>query len=204
MKKIVLLVLLLSVVILPAMAKTSLLNLGYNVQGDFWGADGLKLRSVSLNYTRMGGDTSGFYSQINPYVGLSFKNSAGSVFKLSDYNELLVGGNFILGYGGDINFGPFGLLIGGGLFIDLQYYDYGGYTFSLLSGLGVGANFYFQPGTGTFVLNAGMNFAWHPWAYEIYDGGSGSYSNYGMGSANFNIGVGWRTGGIGTKSEADW
>ncbi len=199
MKKILILVLVLVAISFPLAAKTNLINIGYNVQGDFWGFDGVKLRSISLNSINLKGDTTGFYYQINPYFGLSFKNEASTVFKLSDYDEMVVGSNFILGYGGDLNFGPMGVLLGGGAFFDVQYYDFGSYTFTMLSGLGLGAHFYFQPGSGNFVVNAGLTLAWHPWAYEIYETDSGSYTNYSMTTANFNIGVGWRTGGIGSK-----
>ena len=200
MKKSLILVLVLVAIVFPVAAKTNLLNLGYNVHGEYLGYEGWKLRSVSLNYTHLKADKSGFYSQINPYYGLSFKNPFSDVIKLSDVDEMVVGANFLLGYGGDLNFGPMGLLLGGGIFIDMQYYEYGSYTFTVLSGFGLGANFYFQPGSGTFVINAGLNLAWNPWAYEVYETGSGSYTNYGMTTTNFNIGIGWRTGGIGSKS----
>ena len=205
MKKAVFIVLLVTLAVLPVAAKSTLVNLGYNVQNDFWGFDGVKARSISVNITSVGGDTSGFYFQANPYLGLSFKNSIGTVFKLSDYDETLFGSNFLIGYGGDVNFGAFGILLGGGLFLDAQYYDYGGYTFTVLAGFGLGANFYFQPGSGNFIVNAGLNMALHPWAFESYDTGSGSYTNWGMSTVNFNIGVGWRYGSTGsTGSSTDW
>jgi len=197
MKKALLILVLVAIAVLPATANTTLVNLAYNVHNDIFGFsdlyDGLHLRSVGLSITGLNADDFGFYGQANPYYGLSFKNV--SVAKLSDYDEMLIGSNFLLGYGGDFNFGPMGLLIGGGLFLDLNYYDFGTSWFNVTAGLGLGANVYFQPGMGNLVVNAGLTAAISPWGYWIYDGGSEDYTNWGMTTINLNVGVGWRTGG---------
>jgi hypothetical protein len=199
MKRAVILVLVLVAVILPVAGKTNLINIGYNVHGNVWNTEGLKLRSVSLNFINMKQDSAGFYSQITPYYGLSLKNV--NVAKFSDYDEMVFGSNFLFGYGGDLNFGKMGLLLGGGLFLDMNYYNWDpGYLFTISTGLGLGANFYFQPGAGKFVVNAGLNLAWNPWAFQMWDGGDETYTNYKATNANFNIGIGWRTGGIGSKT----
>ncbi len=198
MKKVLFILLLAVLLIVPVSAKTNLLNLGYNIHGKYFEWEGLKLRSIGLSYTHLGGDTTGFYAQINPYFGLS-ERYEGVTNKLSDYGITVIGSNFILGYGGDINFGSMGLILGGGLFLDALYDDYsGGYVMIFSTGLGVGANFYFQPGAGNFVVNAGLSLAWRPFSVYVYEFDSFEEFDAGKTNVNFNIGVGWRTGGIGS------
>lgn len=203
MKKILILVLLLTALVFPLAAKTNLLNFGYNVQGAWLGIDDLKMRAIGLDYIHLGGDKTGFYFQFNPYFGTSFKFGSGEPVKFSDYDEQVFGSNFIFGFGGDLNFGPFGLILGGGLFLDLNYYNWpSSYVFYVSSGLGAGANFYFQPGDGTFIINAGLTGSWRPlyfWTDE-FDSESGTISN--QSNFNFNIGIGWRTGGVGSRSKS--
>ncbi len=205
MKKMLVLVLVLSAFVFPLTAKTNLINFGYNIHGKYYGVEDLKLRSIGVDFIHLGGETSGFYSQVNPYFGMSFKGSGGTA-KLSDYGESLFGSNFILGYGGDLNFGSMGLILGGGLFLDGNYYtDSIDYILALSTGLGFGANFYFQPGSGTFILNAGLSLAWRPYTYFITEYNSEGLFDGGKTNTNFNIGIGWITGGIGSKSgSTDW
>jgi hypothetical protein len=203
MKRAVILVLVLVAVILPVAGKTNLINIGYNVHGAFWDYDDLRLRSVGVDYIHLGGDTFGFYFQANPYYSTSFKNSSGTVYKLSENEQLGFGSNFLIGIGGDINFGSMGIILGGGLFADMNYYnwqyaDY--YMFTLSSGLGAGVNFYYHVGAGDFVINAGFTAAWRPWTYWFDETDSGTETINGQTNVNFNIGIGWRTGGIGSKT----
>ncbi len=203
MKKILVLVLVLVAIALPLTAKTNLINFGYGVHGDYWGVEKLKIRSIGVDFIHVGGETQGFYSQLNPYFATSFKNPDGSTFKFSDSTESIFGANTILGYGGDFNFGQFGIILGGGVFLDFNYYNEsssGVYIFSISSGIGLGSNFYFQPGSGNFVVNAGLTLAWRPWAFYMSEIDSTSETNFTMTYTNFNIGIGWRTGGIGSKS----
>lgn len=198
MKKSLILVLVMVAIVFPVTAKTNLVNFGYNVHGKFWDYDDLNLRSVGVNFITLKSDKAGFYTQINPYYSMSFKDS-GVVYKFSDLDYLGVGGNFIFGYGGDLNFGNMGLILGGGLFVDLNYISNSiDYAFTISTGLGFGANFYFQPGTGNMVINAGLALSWRPWAYEINEYDAFDYTNYKMTNTNFNIGIGWRTSGIGS------
>lgn len=202
MKRLLILVLVLAAVVFPAAAKTNLINFGYNIHGKIDEYEGVSLRSIGVDFISLKGDSSGFYSQINPYFGMSVKGSGG-INKLSDFDETLVGSNFILGYGGDINFGNMGLILGGGLFLDANYWWYATfdtYQISLSAGLGVGANFYFQPGEGNLVVNAGLTLAWRPYTYYLWESSEDAIFDGGKTNANFNIGVGWRTGGIGSKS----
>ncbi len=203
MKRLMILVLILAAVVFPVAAKTTLINLGYNIHGKIDESEGVKLRSIGVDFIFLKGDSTGFYSQINPYYGTSVKGSSGWINKLSDFDETLIGSNFILGYGGDINFGNMGLILGGGLFLDANYWWYANWdTFqiSLSAGLGIGANFYFQPGEGNLVINAGLSLAWRPYTYYIWEFSDEAYFDGGKTNANLNIGIGWRTGGIGSKS----
>ncbi|RKX97592.1 MAG: hypothetical protein DRZ90_05745 [Spirochaetes bacterium] len=202
MKKLLIFVLVLVAVVFPAAAKTNLINLGYNIHGKIDEIEEVNLRSIGVDFIFLSGDSAGFYSQINPYFGMSVKGPGG-INKLSDFDETLFGSNFILGYGGDINFGNMGLILGGGLFLDANYWWYANWdTFqiSLSAGLGIGANFYFQPGEGNLVINAGLSLAWRPYTYYIWESSEEAYFDSGKTNANFNIGVGWRTGGIGSKN----
>ena len=181
----------------PAAAKTNLLNFAFDVHGDIFGNGYYNSRSIGGDFIHLGGDTIGFYSQINPYFTTSFKiTSTGTVTKLSDYDEVFVGINSIFGLGGDINFGEMGLILGGGLCLDANYYAYsGGGVFTFLYGVGLGTNFYFQPGTGSFVLNAGLGLALTPWAFRSYQSGyTGNYESWNMTNFSINFGIGWRTG----------
>ncbi len=198
MKKVLVFITVLVIMAMPLAAKTTLLNLGYNIHNDFWGIDDLHLRSIGLSVSTLKNDDAGLYAQVNPYYGLSFKNI--SVAKLSDYDETLIGSNFIVGYGGDLNFGSMGLLLGGGLFSDLFYYDYGYSSFTVSAGFGFAANLYFQPGSGNIVINAGIMAAISPWTFYIIDSNSDNYTNWGQSTVNLNIGIGWRTGGNSGKS----
>lgn len=205
MKKILIVVLLLTALAFPLAAKTNLLNFGYNVQGDFLGVDGQKLRAIGIDYTYLGGDKTGFYFQANPYYATSVKNGSGDVFKLSDYDEQSFGSNFIFGFGGDLNFGRFGLILGGGVFLDFNYYEWQTYEYSMFTmtaGLGAGLNFYYHLGSKNFLINAGFSGAWRPLTYWFDDADSGSETFSGQSNFNFNIGVGWRTGGVGSKSKS--
>ena len=203
MKKVLVLIVVLVAISFPLSAKTNLLNFGYGVHGDYWGIDQFRARSIGVDYIRMGGEAHGFYSQLNPYFTTSVKFPDGSTMKLSDSTESIFGMNTILGYGGDINFGQMGIILGGGVFVDFNYFNESvsaAYLFSISSGLGIGGNFYFQPGSGSFVINAGLTLAWRPWAYYMNEIDSNTDTNYGMTYSNFNIGIGWRTGGIGSKT----
>ncbi len=201
MKKVLVLVLVLTALVFPVAAKTNLINFGYNIHGKFLESEELRARSIGVDFIGLKGDTSGFYSQINPYYGMSLKGTGG-VAKFSDYEgSNLFGMNMILGYGGDLNFGNMGLILGGGLYLDGYYFTDAGFdAIGLSAGLGAGANFYFQPGAGNFVINAGLTFAWRPYTYYISDGYEEGSFDGGKTNTNFNIGVGWRTGGIGSKS----
>jgi hypothetical protein len=199
MKKVLVLTVVLVAFAFPLAAKTNLINFDYGIHGKYWGVEDYSLRSIGVDFINLRGDGAGLYSQINPYYALSEKYQ-GTVYKHSDYGVLSAGINMIFGYGGDINFGSTGLLLGGGLYGDFNYYSYVGEVFSLTGGLGLGANFYYQPGTGSFLVNAGITLAWTPWTYRFNDTDSISESNYGMTYINFNIGIGWRTGGIGSKT----
>ena len=190
--------------VFPVAAKTNLLNFAFDIHGDVFGIDVRNSRSIGVDFIHLGGDTMGFYSQINPYITTSFKNtSTGTVTKLSDYDEVFIGANTIFGFGGDINFGELGLILGGGLCLDLNYYSYsGGGVFTFLTGFGLGANFYFQPGGSSFVLNAGLGLAITPWAFESYESGyTGNYKNWGMTNVSINFGIGWRTGNKRARSQ---
>jgi len=197
MKRYFILVLVFATVVFPLAAKTNLINFGYNIHGKYNEWDGLKMRSMGVDFIHVGGDRSGFYSQINPYYGMSLKDSDGYVVELSDIGTTLIGLNSILGYGGDLNFGSMGLIIGGGIYLDVYAVDT---LLAFSSGLGLGANFYFQPGAGNFVINAGLSFAWRPYTYYLSDISSEEIFDGGKTNTNFNIGLGWRTGGIGSKS----
>ncbi len=201
MKKHLAAILLLTLFIFPLTAKSNLFNAGYNIHVKYWGYDDSSLRSISFDYIHLKGDKTGFYLQVNPYYSLTLKNSGG-IYNLSYLEYMSTGSNFIFGYGGDLNFGRFGLILGGGLFLDLNYMSASGDLIITVSpGLGAGINAYFHPGSGNFILNAGVTFSWKPWAYEITyieDLNTLDYFNWGMTNANFNIGVGWRTGGIGS------
>ncbi len=143
MKKVLVLIVVLVAISFPLSAKTNLLNFGYGVHGDYWGIDQFRARSIGVDYIRMGGEAHGFYSQLNPYFTTSVKFPDGSTMKLSDSTESIFGMNTILGYGGDINFGQMGIILGGGVFVDFNYFNESvsaAYLFSISSGLGIGGN----------------------------------------------------------------
>jgi len=200
MKKILILVLVMTALVFPLAAKTNLINFGYTVQGKYLDIDDFSSRSLGVDFIGLKGDTVGFYYQMNPYFTTSFK-SGDDVIKASDIDAFVFGSGFLFGFGGDLNFGKMGLILGGGLFANLDYLDLiGSYQFTVNLGMGLGANFYFQPGEGNFVINAGISFALTPWAFAFDDTDSYDYTDWGMTNTNFNIGIGWRTGGIGSKS----
>ena len=189
----------LAIVAMPMAAKTILVNAAYNVHNDYSGIDDLHVRSIGMSLSFMKGEDSGIYAQVNPYFGLSMKGT--SVVKFSDVDQTLLGANFLIGYGGDLNFGTMGILLGGGLFADLNSYQYAaGSTFLFSTGLGLGANFYFQPGEGNLVLNAGLMAAVSPWTFWSNDYVSDNYTDWGQSTINVNVGVGWRMGGGGSRS----
>jgi len=193
-KRMVLVVLISVLAGLPALASGRLLNLGYNIQTD--GDSKFSRQSIGLVYTCLKGGNSGFYSQVAPYYALSWK-SGGALYKYSDWETVGAGLTFTLGYGKDLNFGKFGVLVGGGFFGNLyaQYNSYWDYLYyNAAAGVGGGAHAYFQPGAGSFVINLGLDAAWRPLeGYGYTDTGFGEFL-FEMGDFNFNLnaGIGWR------------
>jgi len=202
MKRFLVFILILSALVYPLAAKSNLINFGYTVQGKYLDNDDFSSRSLGVDFIGMKGDTAGFYYQVNPYYTTSLK-FGDVVTKTSDIDVFIVGSGFLFGFGGDLNFGKMGLLLGGGLFLNLDYIDDSGdYRFTINTGMGLGANVYFQPGDGNLVINAGVSFALTPWAFAFDSTDSIDYTDWGMTNTNFNVGIGWRTGGIGSKSKA--
>ncbi len=205
MKKIGLLVLLVFLAVMPLTAKTSLMNIGYNIQTHFWSIDPVSLHSIGFNYTSMKGDTQGLYFQANPYFGLSFKNKNGSSSSIVSGGETLLGGSFLGGYGADINFGSFGIVVGGGGLADMNMYLGTGFmSITMLAGLGLGANAYFQPSSGNLIIDAGINAGWHPFGW-VFGDIQGDFRDFGMFTINIHAGIGFRTGGYSSiSSSTDW
>ena len=204
MKKalIVLFVVLVCTAALPA--KTNMLNLGVSVSPYLdWPMDTYVTRDVSLSWTRLGSDTFGFYSQLNPYIAMSGKNKVSdTTWKFSDYDWMGAGLETVLGWGGDFNFGPLGLVVGGGGYVDINYFSLT-YDYMFLSlGLGAGVNVYFQPGSGSFLLNAGLTAAWKPYFTYTDLTNDYNYSDFQNGrfDVTFSVGIGWRTGGGSSRS----
>jgi hypothetical protein len=197
MKKILILVLTLTALVFPLSAKSTLVNFGYTVQGKYLNFDDTVSRSIGVDFINLQGDSFGFYSQFNPYYTTSIKIDE-YVYEASEMDYFILGSGFLFGYGGDLNFGKMGLLLGGGLFVNLEYFEpsSGDYRFTINTGMGLGANLYFQPGDGSFIINAGVTFALTPWGFAFSEDDSIDYTNWGMTNTNFNVGVGWRTGGI--------
>lgn len=194
MKRLWLVLLIVTSAALPALSSSNLLNLGYNLQMS--PGDDFTRRSVSLVYTFLGGEKSGFYAQLAPFFALSYKYG-GIVTSYHDYGVLGGGLNLTLGYGHDFNFGSLGLILGGGFFVSpyVQYEpDYGYLYYNSAAGLGAGAHLYFRPGTGSFIINGGLDFAWTPfYLYGDTDWGFGDVSLLEKKfNLNLNVGIGFR------------
>jgi len=123
--------------------------------------------------------------------------SSGTVSSWLEGNRFGSGLNFVLGYGLDINFGKMGIIVGGGFFGTIYTYynldsDY--FYYEDAGGPGGGVNFYFQPGSGPLVVNAGLNVAWRPftisgnseWGFNGFEFESRDYN------LNINAGIGFR------------
>jgi hypothetical protein len=194
MKRQGLVILIVCLAAIPALSLSNFINLGYNIQSV--PDNEYSRRGIGVVYTHLGGEGSGFYAQIAPFFATSWK-SYGVVGKFSDYDLLGIGLPFTLGYGHDFNFGQMGLILGGGFFasayIERDSY-YGSLYYNSAAGVGAGAHFYFQPGSGSLVINAGVDFAWTPlYLYGDTDYGFGEFSvpdkKY---NTNINVGVGFR------------
>ena len=199
------------VVAIPLFANVTLINLGYNVHA---------YRNVSdpyfgeLDFSRLGtgpvftffvGRKNGFYAQLAPFLATGEAVAFTTGRTVYSYRDTaLTGGglNLVLGYGRDINFGKMGILLGAGLFgsgyvLLESYYGEWEPLFLLAApvGAGAGAHFYFMPGTGRLVLNAGVDLAWRP--FKVGDPDWGSYrggpsiapNEY---NVNLNAGIGFR------------
>ena len=194
MKRMGLVLLIALLAAIPALASSNLINLGYNIQ---WVPDDEYSRQgIGVVFTHLGGEKAGFYAQLAPFLATSWK-SYGVVGKFSDYDLLGIGLPFTLGYGHDFNFGRMGLLLGGGFFGSayVQHSSaYGFLYYNSAAGLGAGAHFYFQPGSGSLVINAGLDFAWTPlYLYGDTDWGFGElFFLEKRFNANINVGIGFR------------
>ncbi len=202
MKKILLLIFIMVAAAVTLPAKTELLNVSYSRYTGWLGVDEYSLSSMGL--TVVGIYDNNFYFQLNGYYGLSWE-AYGTEFSLIEYDYLQAGGiNVILGVGHDFNFGPIGLVLGGGIFGDFnliqiqnQWYSY--YSgvretanyYYLTGGLGLGANFYIK--FGNFVINAGVMGAWNPLTYSFgnsYSGSERATNLYQM-QLSAGLGIGW-------------
>ena len=194
MKKIFLVLLLGALVAIPVLANATLINLGYNVLRY---SEDYSERGIGPVFTFLAGQQSGFYAQLAPFYSTSWK-WFDTVVKYGDNPDLYGGGlSFTLGYGRDFNFGEMGVLVGGGLFVlgfawvDTYWEDFGA---DLGFGPGGGAHFYFKPGEGRLILNAGLDVAWRPvYAWGSDDAGYGGFEfEKGNSNVNLNAGIGFR------------
>ncbi len=178
----------------PALANPSLINLGYNVQA--YPEIEFSRRGLGSVVTLVTGEPGGFYVQLASFTVMSSKSS-GTVSSWLEGNRFGSGLNFVLGYGLDINFGKMGIIVGGGFFGTIYTYynldsDY--FYYEDAGGPGGGVNFYFQPGSGPLVVNAGLNVAWRPftisgnseWGFNGFEFESRDYN------LNINAGIGFR------------
>ena len=202
MKKILLPVFIMVAAAVTLPAKTELLNMSYSRYSGWLGIDDGSLSSIGLSV--VGIYDNNFYFQLNGNYGLSYK-LYGTEVSLIGYDYLQVGGiNTILGVGHDFNFGPIGLVLGGGIFgdfnlikiQDLEYSPYSGVLetanyYYLTGGLGLGANFYIK--FGNFVINAGVMGAWNPLSYSFGNSYSGSERAINLYQTQYSagIGIGW-------------
>jgi hypothetical protein len=195
MKKLILVMAISVMVVMPVLANSSLINLGYNVQ--LYTDYDYSRQGIGAVFTCLAGQTSGFYSQFAPFIALSSR-SGGSVFNYLQNQVWGAGLNFTLGYGGDIPLGAgLGVILGGGFFGTVygsydSYWDY--LYYEAAAGAGGGAHLYFQPGKGSLLLNIGIDAAWRPlevwgdtdWGFEGFAFEKGEFN------ININAGIGFR------------
>ena len=152
-------------------ANSTHMNLAYTVKTALLGTG--TTGSLALSFTNLYATGRGFYTQLNPYYGLTV--SADETANFNDSGEFLLGANTIIGYGFDINSGNFGILLGIGAFLDsfILYHkgqegtiepvlDIDKSVFNLSVGAGFAANVYLRPGDGNFYTNFGFRLAWAP------------------------------------------
>ena len=184
-------------------AKSALINFTWNTSGHYLGVKDNYLTSFGLNFVFLGNSEGGFYMQLNPHSGFSMNGPSSSGI-LRDNNASSLGLSTILGYGGSLDWGRTGLIIGGGIYLDLIYYlrlNIGqdtekyllgiDFDFDIASsvGLAMGTNFYIHPGPGNFVFNLGVMAAWHPYSWLTAKSNDGFRA--GQFTVHVNFGIGW-------------
>lgn len=208
MKKYVLMVFIAMLVVITLPAKTELLNFGYNYYNDWRSVEGAKLSSIGLSIT--GVYDNNFYFQFNLNYGVDYEVDGTSIDITALDDFTVAGFSTILGVGHNFQFGPVGLIIGGGLFGDFNLSTYTrktaeySYTeikiieteenyYYLTGGLALGVNIYIKPGEN-FVVNAGVMAAWNPLTSSfdnVYSTTSSRFKNEAQSQFSANIGIGW-------------
>lgn len=194
MKKIVFVLLLVLIAVSSVSAQTRLINFSLAFHGQWYSAQDQTLHSSGLTFAGVGNPEGGFYYQVTPYVATKV-SSGGSSYKFEVFGgELIPGLSMIYGYGKEFDWGSTGLLLGGGLLLDLQYDTYY-YTAQGSVGAALGLNFLINFGNNG-IFNIGLVAGWRPYTI-YYDVDYGDFfDSFSAGGTYFtlNAGFGWRKG----------
>ena len=192
MKKLALVVVAMVVVVSPILAGATLINVGYNVHAfeahSYYHSVSESSRGIGPVFTFFAGRKNGFYAQLAPFAITDSAYFTPGYWFPADYARGL---NLVLGYGRDINFGKMGILLGGGPFASGLLLTYLGHQDDIRAsvGAGAGAHYYFSPGSGRLVLNAGVNVAWRPFSIGNFHDPTFAENEY---NYNINAGIGFR------------
>ena len=190
-KKSALLLFTVLIVSMPLSARAAFSNVGFSQQSQMEGL-GFAPQSLTLNGLYIGGEGGlGIYGQISPYVGVNRLYPSGMMSGMTDENMAFVGINGLIGVGTDLNYGRWGLVLGGGYYADFGFYgkvDQETTVTHFLTGVGSGAHIYLMPDEHVLV-NIGLTAAWTPYNYIT---GTGSQMNWDSFQVNISLGVGWR------------
>lgn len=186
-------------------AESHLLNFGYfykNRLGEddesaYLDAHGFSLKSINLQ-----GDKYGFYYVLEPYYIAKVIPDNGTSMSFLEPGRFFMGLELLAGYGGDINLGHSGLIMGGGFLADTHYLNISEFSFVDLEfafGLGGGINYYYHPKTKHFLINVGVSLSWKPFTYmSLGDHGTLEefvfFASQKSINCTVNFGFGWRQG----------
>ncbi|MCG8452694.1 MAG: hypothetical protein MI717_05895 [Spirochaetales bacterium] len=194
------------------MADTTTVNLNYGSYRAANMSPGYSFRSLGFSFTHLAGDTLGFLVQAHPFWGTGMKIPGEQVLPLSLSGLKFFGVNSLLGLGIDLNFGSFGVLLGGGGFSAVSFLgaeDLSGLLTIAGFGFGGSALAYFHL-SDALILNVAIGYGWTPWNYSFYPDQSPYYLEK-FHTTNFTIsaGIGWRSGnpsgqGSNQTSKEDW
>ncbi|MCG8452693.1 MAG: hypothetical protein MI717_05890 [Spirochaetales bacterium] len=205
MKKSVAILILGFMMALPVMASSTLIGFSYGSCTTNTSQD-VSLKTIGVDVTYVGGETFGVYAEVLPFYAVGAHHPVlGSLHVTGKY----FGVGSIIGVGGDLNFGSMGLILGGGVYSGYNHIIPPADASSQASlsridlGFGGSAKLYYSVNS-RFAFNLGLTYAFSPWLYgfgaEVIPG---VLKNVNASSFTISAGIGWRTGGRSSNSDAD-